>query len=100
MAYTPDPKGRGAWTRTGGLLPSAPGGAGTTGYYRLSAPGEKAVGAAYALGIATTDAERAVNFGVRAIQKLCGLTGADLDGWYGTVTDRAVRATQSRLGVT
>lgn len=97
--FTPDAKGRGAWTRIGGLLPAKPGQSGSAGYYRLSASGEEPVGAAYVEGTATTDAERAVNRGVRAIQMLCGLTGANADGWFGTMTNTVVRSAQQRLGI-
>lgn len=95
MTFTPDTKGRGAWTRTGGLLPD-----GTTGaYYRLSKTGEAPVGSTWAKGTDTSDAAHAVNAGTKALQALTGITGADLDGWYGPQTDEAVRAAQTRLGL-
>jgi hypothetical protein len=46
-APAPDVPGRGAWRLAGGLLPIKPGSASRVGYYRLSAPSETAVGAAY-----------------------------------------------------
>jgi peptidoglycan hydrolase-like protein with peptidoglycan-binding domain len=96
MTYTPDAKGRGAWTRTGGLLSDN----GTGAYYRLSKTGEKPVGSAWVDKSDTSDAAHAVNAGTKALQVLVGITGADLDGWYGPQTDKAVRAAQTRLGLT
>jgi peptidoglycan hydrolase-like protein with peptidoglycan-binding domain len=99
MTFTPDTKGRGAWTRTGGLLPDPPGGTGGIGYYRLAITGEAPVGSTWARGSDTSDAAHAVNAGTRALQVLLGITGADVDGWFGPQTDRAVRAAQTRLGL-
>lgn len=96
MAFTPDKQGRGAWTRTGGLLSDN----GTGAYYRLNKVGEPPVGSTWAQGVDTSDAARAVNAGTKALQVLCGLAGADADGWYGPQTDKAVRAAQARLGLT
>jgi peptidoglycan hydrolase-like protein with peptidoglycan-binding domain len=96
MTYTPDAKGRGAWTRTGGLLPDN----GTGAYYRLNKTGEPAVGSAWVQGTDKTDAAHAVNAGTKALQVLVGITGADVDGWYGPQTDKAVRAAQTRMGLT
>jgi hypothetical protein len=95
-APAPDVPGRGAWRLAGGLLPIKPGSASRVGYYRLSAPSETAVGAAY---VRTTVPVRtystmAVNLGVKAIQRLCGMNEQDADGWFGAKTDAAVRAAQ------
>lgn len=96
---TPQPPakcGRGAWTSFGGLLPNA-GGA----YYRLATAGttEQQVGSQWVLGTDRSDSARAVNRGVAAIQKLVGLSGTAVDGWYGPNTDRAVLAAQAKVGV-
>lgn len=98
MPLTPAPpagKGRGAWTRYGGLLPDNGRGA----YYRLNAGNERPVGSHWVTGEDRSDHARAVNRGVAAIQTLAGLTGADVDGWYGKDTDKAVRAAQSAAKV-
>jgi peptidoglycan hydrolase-like protein with peptidoglycan-binding domain len=91
MTFVPDEKGRGAWTRTGGLLSDN----GTGAYYRLAKTGETQVGSAWVQGTDKSDAARAVNAGTKALQVLCGLTGSAADGWYGPQTDKAVRAAQS-----
>jgi hypothetical protein len=81
MTTTPQPpagKGRGAWTRFGGLLPDS-----GSSYYRLAKNGEQAVGSAWVTGEDHGDSARAVNRGVAVIQRLSGLTGAAVDGWFG-----------------
>jgi hypothetical protein len=98
MTTTPQPpagKGRGAWTRFGGLLPDS-----GSSYYRLAKNGEQAVGSAWVTGEDHGDSARAVNRGVAVIQRLSGLTGAAVDGWFGPQTDKAVRAAQASAKVT
>lgn len=97
MTTTPQPpagKGRGAWTRFGGLLLDS-----GSSFYRLAKTGEQEVGSAWVTGQDRSDSARAVNLGVAAIQRLCGLTGSAVDGWFGTQTDRAVREAQTKAKV-
>lgn len=91
--------GRGAWTRTGGLLPGKPGGTGSYGYYRLAAASETPVGSGWLTKADTTHHAEAVALGVRALQNLVGLSGGAVDGWYGQDTDKAVVAAQKKAGV-
>jgi len=95
------PKGRGAWTRLGGLLPSKPGGQGA--YYRLAAAGEERVGSHWGRRATIDyvgDDHRAVNLAVKAIQTLAGMPVEQRDGDFGPLTDRAVRAAQTKANVT
>jgi peptidoglycan hydrolase-like protein with peptidoglycan-binding domain len=94
----PNP-GRGAWTRTGGLLPGKPGATGSSGYYRLATASETPVGAGWATKADNTHHAEAVALGVRALQNLVGLAGASVDGWYGQETDKAVLAAQKAANV-
>jgi hypothetical protein len=86
--------GRGAWTRTGGLLPGKPGGIGRAGYYRLAGLGEAPIGSHYANGADLSHDAYVVYLGVLQIQDLVGLTGRDLDGWFGAQTAASVRRAQ------
>lgn len=95
MVAYPKP-GRGAWTRTGGLLPGKPGGSGSTGYYRLSGAGEDPIGSLFLTGADTSHDAQVVTMGVMALQAAIGVED---DGWYGALTDRAMRLAQKRLGV-
>lgn len=97
---TPDVPGRGAWRRTGGLLPAKPGAAGDFGYYRAAALGEVWVGAPWVTGADRSHTARVVNLGVRAIQRAVGLTGRDVDGWFGPRTGERAKAAQKAAGVT
>lgn len=104
MSTYPAP-GRGTWTRTGGLLPGLPDKPGRTpsraGYYRAPAVGEQAVGSAYYLKSPTvwTHHEHVVYWGVRAIQRLVGMSNTDVDGWFGARTGAQVYVAQVRAGV-
>lgn len=92
----PDVPGRGAWTRTGGLLPLKPGGDGP-GYYRPAHLGERMVGAVYAFGADTSYTAQVVHLGVKVVQRL---VGADPDGWLGDDTGKAIASAQKRLKLT
>jgi hypothetical protein len=83
--------GRGAWTLTGGLLPAKPGSKVTRGYYRLSVGTEPPIGSTYATGTDTSHHALVVHYGVQAIQMLLGI---EADGWFGPLTDQAVRTAQ------
>jgi hypothetical protein len=98
MSQYPGP-GRGAWSLTGGLLPVSAGSRSKAGYYRRPQPGEAAVGSAYASGKDDGHHAYVVNLGVRAIQTLTGLEGADVDGWFGEQTSARVVAAQKRWGL-
>jgi hypothetical protein len=91
----PDVPGRGAWTRAGGLLPLKPGGEGP-GYYRPPHAGEAMVGSAYASGRDTSHTARVVHLGVKAVQRLVGVTR---DGVFGDVTGAGIAKAQKRLGL-
>lgn len=95
----PQAKGRGAWTRTGGLLPGKPGGKGTTGYYRSSTSAEQMVGSAWFSGYDTSDNAHAVWFGVQVVQGFAGLQGKAQDGLFGPMTFAAVVRLQKQLQV-
>lgn len=95
---TPDVPGRGAWRRTGGLLPAKPGQTGEYGFYRKAALGEVWIGSPWVLGADRSHTARVVNLGVRAIQRLAGLAGRDVDGWFGPKTGEYVTAAQHALG--
>jgi hypothetical protein len=97
---TPDVPGRGAWTLKGGLLKMTPTSRSAAGFYRLAVGTETQIGSAYVRGKDTSDSARSVQLGVLAIQKLAGLAGPSLDGWYGKATDVAVRAMQDAVDVT
>lgn len=91
--------GRGAWTTRGGLLRLKPGSTNSAGYYRMATAGETPVGSDFATGRDLGHDAEVVNLGVLAIQKLAGLAGSDVDGWYGGLTDQHVRAYQQSLGL-
>lgn len=91
--------GRGAWTLTGGLLPAKPSGTGRTGYYRQAALGEKMIGAAFSFGADTSHEARVVSRGVAAIQTMIGLSGNDVDGWFGPQTGARTVVMQKKWGV-
>lgn len=96
---TPPPvKGRGSWTRTGGLLPAKPGGRGR-GYYRTNTLAEEMVGSAWFTGYDTSDNAHAVWFGVQVVQNFAGMRGAACDGLFGPMTFAAVIRLQKALGV-
>lgn len=95
MTTYPSP-GRGAWTRTGGLLPGKPGGSGTFGYYRLNAPGESAVGSTWSRQSDPSHHAECVWYGVQALQTL---VGAQVDGWLGAETSGRLIAAQARAGI-
>lgn len=92
----PDVPGRGAWTRTGGLLPLKYGGTTGPGYYRAALPGELMVGAVSAFGADTGHTARVVHLGVVALQRL---VNADPDGWLGNDTGAAIVRAQRRYGL-
>ncbi len=95
MTTYPSP-GRGAWRRTGGLLPAKPGGTGRMGYYRLNVAAEAAIGSGWLTRADSSHHAEAVMLGVVAIQKLVGATP---DGWYGPLTGAKVVLAQARRGV-
>jgi peptidoglycan hydrolase-like protein with peptidoglycan-binding domain len=85
----PDVPGRGAWTRTGGLLPLKPGGSGP-GYYRAPIGDESMIG---------TDPSYSgvvVREGVRVIQRLARVTA---DGLLGDKTAVGIIKAQRRFGL-
>ncbi len=90
-AVPPDIPGRGSWSTQGGLLRLRPGHANPTGYYRLAVAPESMVGAAGAR-IGASWSATVVHLGVRAIQRQIG---AGVDGYFGVLTDRALRRWQA-----
>jgi hypothetical protein len=97
--FVADVPGRGAWRRVGGLLPLKPDGTGDVGYYREAAKTETPIGSAWVRGTNKGHTSRVVWHGVRAIQQLIGLTGRDVDGWFGPRTADKVLDAQTRLRV-
>jgi hypothetical protein len=95
MAKYPAP-GRGAWRRTGGLLPAKPAGTGIIGYYRDAAASEKAIGSTWLREEDTSHDAYCVFLGVKAIQ---ALVGAEVDGWFGPATAKAVTAAQAKAKI-
>lgn len=85
--------GRGAWTKTGGLLPLRPESTNPAGYYRppYTDKGEKMVGSAYASGRDKTYHTYVVFLAVKVLQ---GLVGVTADGWLGDKTGAAIVAKQ------
>ena len=91
--------GRGTWTRAGGLLPGRVGATTRAGYYRVAGVGETPIGAAYALGADRSHDPYMAYLAVRAIQRLVGFTGTQVDGVFAAPTGKAVIAAQKRWGV-
>jgi hypothetical protein len=100
LTFTPDVPGRGSWTLTGGLLPLRPNAASTVGYYRAPAITEAAPGFSYIIGNDRSDSAYCVHLGVKAVQRLAGMGGREVDGWLGPKTDQRIRAAQRSAGVT
>lgn len=95
MSTYPVP-GRGAWRRTGGLLPGKPGGAGSVGYYRLAAAGETPIGSAWVQQTDTSHHAECVYQGVISIQEVLDV---EVDGWFGPKTASATRQFQRVTGL-
>ena len=97
MALTPDVPGRGAWTRTGGLLPIRPTSTNRAGFYRAPIGAEPMTGSGWPSGRDRTHTGLVVHEAVKSLQRLLGVTP---DGYLGARTGAAIVAAQARNGLT
>jgi hypothetical protein len=93
----PDVPGRGAWTRTGGLLPIRPGSTNRGGYYRAPIGSEPMVGSGWPTGRDRNHTGLVVHEAVKVLQRLLDV---DPDGFLGPRTGKAIVAAQARHHLT